>query len=257
MGLRVPAHPVAHALLGKFGGGIAAPSANRFGRLSPTTAQHVRDEFGAGVDLVLDGGASEVGIESTIVDATGAQPVLLRAGHITAREIELTAGVPLAVAKADAPRAPGGLAAHYAPETALQVMEGDLLLELAASLDAAGQARRGARAQRAAAVVARPDLDRGAAGCACVRARPLRQSARARRGAVRCDTGGATAAGSGLRSMTGFTALRRVLDDLERFGGADDDAVAAGVLGFVQRGVRRLHQVLTAAAVFGKARDAE
>jgi L-threonylcarbamoyladenylate synthase len=89
--LRVPSHPVAQALLGSFGGGVAAPSANRFGHVSATTAQHVRDEFGAAVELVLDGGQSDVGIESTIVDVTGAQPVLLRLGHISAREIEQAA----------------------------------------------------------------------------------------------------------------------------------------------------------------------
>ena len=139
VGLRIPAHPVAHALLEKFGGGIAAPSANRFGRVSATTAQHVRQEFGAAVDLVLDGGQSEVGIESTIVDATGACPVLLRPGGISAREIEQAAGVPLGAPQAEAPRVPGALAVHYAPATPLQVLEGDLLLELAATLTRQGK----------------------------------------------------------------------------------------------------------------------
>jgi L-threonylcarbamoyladenylate synthase len=139
IGLRVPAHPVAQALLRAFGSGIAAPSANRFGHVSATTAEHVRSEFGADVDLVLDGGQSEVGIESTIVDATGAQPVILRPGRITAHEIEAAAGAPLAAPDARAPRAPGTLAAHYAPRTPLKVMEGDLLLELAASLTRQGQ----------------------------------------------------------------------------------------------------------------------
>ena len=78
VGLRVPSHPVALRLLKAFGGGIAAPSANRFGRLSPTTAQHVRDELRDAVDLVLDGGSSEVGIESTIVDLTRDTPAVLR-----------------------------------------------------------------------------------------------------------------------------------------------------------------------------------
>jgi L-threonylcarbamoyladenylate synthase len=139
VGLRVPSHPVAHALLTKFGGGIAAPSANRFGRVSSTTAQHVQQEFGASVDFVLDGGQSEVGIESTIVDVTGKLPVLLRPGHISAREIEQTVGAPLAAPRDDAPRVPGTLAAHYAPKTPLMVMEGDLLLELAASLTRQGK----------------------------------------------------------------------------------------------------------------------
>ena len=88
MGLRAPSHPVAQRLLQAFGGGIAAPSANRFGRISPTTAQHVREELGDAVDLVLDGGACEVGIESTIVDLSTGAPVLLRPGRIGAAEIE-------------------------------------------------------------------------------------------------------------------------------------------------------------------------
>lgn len=149
VGLRIPSHPVAHALLEKFGGGVAAPSANRFGRVSATTAAHVRQEFGDAVDCVLDGGQSDVGIESTIVDATGAAPVLLRPGHISASDIEHAAGVALAVPTAQSPRAPGTLAAHYAPATPLQVMESDLLLELAASL-----ARQGKRV----AVLARSSL---------------------------------------------------------------------------------------------------
>jgi len=134
VGLRIPSHPVAHALLEKFGGGIAAPSANRFGRVSATLAEHVRREFGDAVDFVFDGGECDVGIESTIVDATGAAPVLLRPGHITARDIEEAAGISLAAPTRHSPRAPGTLAAHYAPTTPLLVMEGDLLLELAATL---------------------------------------------------------------------------------------------------------------------------
>ena len=139
VGLRIPSHAVAHALLAKFGGGIAAPSANRFGRVSATTAAHVRQEFGGAVDCVLDGGQSDVGIESTIVDATGAAPVLLRPGHISARQIEEAAGTPLAAATAHSPRAPGTLPAHYAPATPLLVMESDLLLELAATLTRQGK----------------------------------------------------------------------------------------------------------------------
>jgi len=134
VGLRIPSHPVAHALLMKFRDGVAAPSANRFGRVSATTAQHVKQEFGVVVDCVLEGGPSEIGIESTIVAVTGARPVLLRPGHIPAREIEEAAGVPLGAPDSGSPRAPGTLAAHYAPQTPLLVMEGDLLLELAASL---------------------------------------------------------------------------------------------------------------------------
>ncbi|MBI2225689.1 MAG: threonylcarbamoyl-AMP synthase [Betaproteobacteria bacterium] len=139
VGLRIPSHPVAHALLTKFGSGVAAPSANRFGRVSATTAQHVKQEFGDAIDLVLEGGPSEIGIESTIVAVTGERPVLLRPGHIPAREIEQAAGVPLGAPDTGSPRAPGTLAAHYAPQTPLIVMEGDLLLELAASLTRQGK----------------------------------------------------------------------------------------------------------------------
>ena len=139
VGIRIPSHPIAHALLEKFGGGVAAPSANRFGRVSATLAEHVRLEFGAAVDHVFDGGRCEFGIESTIVDATGEAPVLLRPGHITARDIEQAAGAELGVPTARSPRAPGTLAAHYAPVTPLLIMENDLLLELAATLARQGK----------------------------------------------------------------------------------------------------------------------
>jgi L-threonylcarbamoyladenylate synthase len=126
VGLRAPAHPVAQRLLQLFGGGIAAPSANRFGRLSPTTAQHVRDELGDAVDLILDGGACEVGIESTIIDLSSGIPVLLRPGRIGTADIEAATGVKVAQRTSALPRAPGTLAAHYAPR---------IPLALAASLD--------------------------------------------------------------------------------------------------------------------------
>jgi len=137
--LRVPSHPVAQALLRAFGGGIAAPSANRFGRVSATTAEHVRGEFGAAVDCVLDGGAADVGIESTIVDLSGGKPTLLRPGWITAQQLQEVLGEPLAAPDAASPRAPGTLAKHYAPQTPLLLMEADLLLELAASLTRQGK----------------------------------------------------------------------------------------------------------------------
>ena len=116
VGLRVPSHPVAQELLRLFDGAIAAPSANRFGLVSPTTAAHVRDDLGKDVDLVLEGGASDVGIESTIVDLSGATPVLLRPGHISKAEIEALIG---AVGEKDATsqRHSGGLERHYAPRT--------------------------------------------------------------------------------------------------------------------------------------------
>ena len=132
--LRVPSHPVALQLLARFGGGIAAPSANRHGRVSATTADHVRREFGAAVQCVLDGGEAGIGIESTIIDLSRGRATLLRPGWITAGDIEKALGAPLAAPGADAPRAPGSLAAHYAPRTPLTLVEGDLALELAASL---------------------------------------------------------------------------------------------------------------------------
>jgi L-threonylcarbamoyladenylate synthase len=138
--LRVPAHPLAQQLLARFGGGIAAPSANRHGRVSATTAEHVRREFGAAVDCVLDGGEARIGIESTIVDLSGGHPALLRPGWITAAEIEQALGMPLRAPAENAPRAPGTLAAHYAPQTPLTLVEGRLLPEFAATLIGQGKA---------------------------------------------------------------------------------------------------------------------
>jgi L-threonylcarbamoyladenylate synthase len=117
VGVRVPVHPVAHELLAAFGGGIAAPSANRFGHVSPTTAAHVRADLGADVDLVLEGGPSEVGIESTIVDLSRSAPVVLRPGKISAHVIEAALGEPVSEHAGDVPRHSGGLERHYAPRT--------------------------------------------------------------------------------------------------------------------------------------------
>lgn len=158
VGLRIPSHPVAHAVLSAFGGGVAAPSANKFGRVSPTTAQHVRDEFGDAIDIVLDGGASEVGIESTIIDCVhpfrGSRfmPRILRPGAITLDMIKAALGtdhvsimeshertlakikdmerkalakigaVPDAPSQPAVPRVSGSLDAHYAPRTPLQLV---------------------------------------------------------------------------------------------------------------------------------------
>ncbi|MSQ52277.1 MAG: threonylcarbamoyl-AMP synthase [Betaproteobacteria bacterium] len=125
--LRVPSHPLAQALLvamrlamreGGAGGrpsGIAAPSANRFGKLSPTRAEHVRADLGADVDLILDGGECEVGIESTIVDLSGERPAILRPGRITAAQIEKIIDTQLVASSESSPVAPGSLALHYAP----------------------------------------------------------------------------------------------------------------------------------------------
>lgn len=135
VGVRMPGHPVALALLrafaeskrqsGKTGGGLAAPSANRFGRISPTTAQHVTDELGDAVPLILDGGDCQVGIESTIVDLSHGQPIILRPGLITAEQLSLVLGQPVQAriaAAEEMPRVSGSLASHYAPLTPLLVL---------------------------------------------------------------------------------------------------------------------------------------
>jgi L-threonylcarbamoyladenylate synthase len=116
VGLRVPSHPVAHELLVSFAGAIAAPSANRFGLVSPTTAAHVRDDLGRDVELVLEGGASEVGIESTILDLSGPSPVLLRPGHVSKEDLQAILGEVLEGTPASA-RHPGGMERHYSPRT--------------------------------------------------------------------------------------------------------------------------------------------
>lgn len=114
VGIRVPAHALTLRLLHRFGGGLAAPSANRFGRVSPTTAQHVRADLNGDIDLVLDGGPSPVGVESTIVDCTVHPPQILRPGAITAEQIGVLLGD--AVGATTGPsRAPGMLASHYSP----------------------------------------------------------------------------------------------------------------------------------------------
>jgi L-threonylcarbamoyladenylate synthase len=117
VGLRSPAHPVAQAVLAAFGRGLAAPSANRFGHVSPTTAQHVREEFGARIPIVLDGGECAIGIESTIVDVTVDRPRILRPGMLDHARIEVVAGPLGEGAARDAPRVSGALKSHYAPHT--------------------------------------------------------------------------------------------------------------------------------------------
>jgi L-threonylcarbamoyladenylate synthase len=125
IGLRVPGHPVAQQLLKAFGGGIAAPSANKFGRLSPTTAEHVREELGNAVEMVLDGGPCDVGIESTIVDLTNDPPAILRPGRVSVQQIADALLVPLGESAADWPRVPGSLASHYAPRAPLKLVQPD------------------------------------------------------------------------------------------------------------------------------------
>ncbi len=120
--LRVPSHPVARELLRHFGRGIAAPSANRFGRISPTRAAHVRDELGDRIGLVIDGGECEVGLESTIVACDANRVTLLRPGKITLAELERIVGRVDAAGTA-VPRVPGSLRSHYAPTTPIELVE--------------------------------------------------------------------------------------------------------------------------------------
>jgi L-threonylcarbamoyladenylate synthase len=131
IGVRVPSHPVARELLRAFGGALAAPSANRFGHISPTKAAHVREEFGTDL-FVLDGGSSEIGIESTIVDARGLRPTILRPGRVSEAEIMRCAAEFADVPEPSAPsaveqkllRVSGALETHYAPRTPCQLVDG-------------------------------------------------------------------------------------------------------------------------------------
>ncbi|TPV93669.1 MAG: threonylcarbamoyl-AMP synthase [Myxococcales bacterium FL481] len=121
VGIRAPSHPCAQALLRRFArgqsGAVAAPSANRFGGVSPTTAAHVREEFGDQLGVVLDGGACEVGIESTIVDVSTNRVRVLRPGHIGLAQLQDCLGVPVEFLEQPTIAAPGTLASHYAPNT--------------------------------------------------------------------------------------------------------------------------------------------
>lgn len=146
VGLRCPSHPVAQALLREFAqvgsGLIAAPSANKFGHVSPTTAEHVKNEFGAAIGktiTLIDGGPCEVGIESTILDLSSGKPVLLRPGAITPAQIAAVIGtMPFNRDEVEAaPRASGTLASHYAPRTVLRLVQaGDLKQQADALLNA-------------------------------------------------------------------------------------------------------------------------
>ncbi len=167
IGLRCPSHPVAQALLRGFAatrvsgqGGVAGPSANKFGQVSPTTAEHVRSEFAELVAQgmpVLEGGASDVGIESTIVDLSrleqGVGPVLLRPGHITAAQLAQVLNQEVAAPDAQAPRVSGALKSHYAPHTPLRLLS---LAELQSAV-AAAQTSKLASSQRLAVVTHTPE----------------------------------------------------------------------------------------------------
>jgi L-threonylcarbamoyladenylate synthase len=121
LALRVPAHPLALELLQRVGRPIAAPSANRSGRVSPTTANHVLSELDGHIAAVLDGGPCRVGLESTVLDLTGKTPLLLRPGGIATEELERMVGPVGTPSREDAPRAPGMLASHYAPNLPLRL----------------------------------------------------------------------------------------------------------------------------------------
>jgi len=148
IGIRIPSHPMAQQLLNAFGGGIAAPSANRYGRLSPTKPEHVREEFGGTLPIVLDGGDSPIGLESTIVSCLNNEARLLRPGFITRSEIERVIGK--LVIGGQAPRTPGDRAQHYAPSTPLEIVPWEEL-----------EARAGemvARQEKVAVLAMRPPL---------------------------------------------------------------------------------------------------
>ncbi|MGI9404321.1 MAG: L-threonylcarbamoyladenylate synthase, partial [Hyphomicrobium sp.] len=141
--IRVPDHPIAQALLQAAGRPLAAPSANRSGRLSPTQAEHVQTDLGDRVGLILDGGPTAHGLESTIIDATGEAPVLLRTGAVPAETIEAVLGqsISRAVEAEAKPQSPGQLASHYAPEAqvrlgATDVQKGEAMLAFGADVPA-------------------------------------------------------------------------------------------------------------------------
>jgi L-threonylcarbamoyladenylate synthase len=139
VGVRVPDHPLALELLQAFGGGVAAPSANRFGKVSPTTAAHVRADLGADVRVVLDGGACRVGVESTIVDVTGDGPAILRVGGVSRARIEAAIGIDCVLRTTADAGAPGTLDSHYSPRANVEVLAADAVVERAAELVAAGR----------------------------------------------------------------------------------------------------------------------
>lgn len=134
VGLRVPDHPKALAVLRAFGGGLAAPSANRFGGVSPTTADHVRHDLGDAVDVVVDGGPCVVGLESTIVDLSSGQPAILRPGGVTREALEDVVRGPVPLRTGGQVRSPGQLASHYAPRAEVVLSTVDRVAVQAAAL---------------------------------------------------------------------------------------------------------------------------
>jgi L-threonylcarbamoyladenylate synthase len=132
--VRVPGHPVAQQLLRAFGSGIAAPSANRFGRISPTRPEHVRDEFGDDVRIVLDGGDCKIGLESTIVSCVDTVPRILRPGSLTLTQLRTVVPDLQAGPANGAPRVPGSDAKHYAPRTSLSIVASRTLEDVVGQL---------------------------------------------------------------------------------------------------------------------------
>ena len=156
VGLRVPDHPLALALLAAANRGIAAPSANRFGRISPTCASHVVAELGGSVDYVLDGGPCAVGLESTILDLSSGRPRLLRPGAISPEAIAEVLGELPASRNSQSPRVPGDLASHYAPETPSELVDEQQLERVVETLAQTG---------RTVAVLARRPASRPLSAC--------------------------------------------------------------------------------------------
>src|SRR4029079_3047238 len=136
---RVPSHPMAQQLLTAFGGGIAAPSANKYGRLSPTRPEHVRDELGESVRVVLDGGESQIGLESTIVSCEGNSVRLLRPGAVTAGQLRGVVGELLMGPDLESPRVPGSTPSHYAPVTPLVIVLAGAIAAQASCLSEGGR----------------------------------------------------------------------------------------------------------------------
>ncbi|HSC08435.1 MAG TPA: L-threonylcarbamoyladenylate synthase [Steroidobacteraceae bacterium] len=137
--IRVPGHPMAQQLLTAFGGGIAAPSANRYGHVSPTRAEHVREDLGDTVRIVLDGGECAIGVESTILSCIDDHVRLLRPGSITLSQIRSVVGDVLIGADEHAPRVPGSTATHYATATPLEIVPGETLESLAGGFNDRGE----------------------------------------------------------------------------------------------------------------------
>jgi L-threonylcarbamoyladenylate synthase len=137
--IRVPSHPMAQQLLTAFGGGIAAPSANRYGRLSPTRAEHVREELGDAVRVILDGGECQIGLESTIVAFEGQNVRLLRPGGATAVQLRQVVGELLIGADLQSPRVPGSTPSHYAPTTPMAIVPSGEVDAHAAALSEGGR----------------------------------------------------------------------------------------------------------------------